>query len=166
MKSNHEDQPVCFDCQHRDQGFPCRDENGVIALDKIAQAYLATSKNRINSKEHAENEWAWRCIHDLVRDNPELAFEFVLITLDYFTEDKDIAYLAAGPIEDLVTGHGPLLIDRIETAARQDRRFRYLLSGIWGRNHTDTEMWKRIQKFLKNGPWLDRDPRTPQGSLE
>lgn len=166
MKSAHEDQPVCFDCQYNNRGFPCRGEDGVIALNKLARAYLVTSQKPIKSAEYRENEWAGDCAYELAQDHPNIALDFVLAALEHFSKDRDIAYLAAGPLEDLVTKHGPILIDRIETAARQDRRFRYLLSGIWGSDRTDPEVWKRIQKFLKNGPWLDRDPRTPQGSME
>lgn len=166
MKSANEDQPVCFYCKYKDQGFPCRGEDGVVALDKIARAYLVISQSSMKSAKYVESEWVCDCVYELVYEHPNIAFDFVLTALDYFSEDRDIAFLAAGPLEDLVTKHGPLLIERIETAARQDRRFRYLLSGIWGKDHTDPEVWRRIQKFLKNGPWLDRDPRTPQGSMD
>ena len=93
-----------------------------------------------------------------------MAFRVILEALPSFKANLEIAQLAAGPMEDLVTQHGERLIDEIEREAAKNEGFRYLLSGIWGQTHVPPEVWRRIQSAVEPGPHLDDDPRTPQGS--
>lgn len=61
-----------------------------------------------------------------------------------------IGNLAAGPLEDLVHGHGPEFIERIEIESRRDPAFRHLLGGVW---ESDTpEIWGRVLK-ARGGSW-------------
>jgi len=52
--------------------------------------------------------------------------------------------LAAGPLEDLLSSFGPDYIDRVETLARDDGRFKLLLGGVWRLGMTD-DVWGRMQ---------------------
>jgi hypothetical protein len=45
--------------------------------------------------------------------------------------DVERACLAAGPLEDLLSMHGPAFIDRIEQAESNSTDFRELLVGQW-----------------------------------
>ena len=46
--------------------------------------------------------------------------------------DEDaLAYVGAGPLEDLVKAHGDELVDELESEARQDPRFDAALRGVW-----------------------------------
>jgi hypothetical protein len=46
-------------------------------------------------------------------------------------DDAELAYHAAGPLEDLVRHHATALVDVIEAAAAQDERFQWALGQIW-----------------------------------
>jgi len=55
-----------------------------------------------------------------------------------------IGNLAAGPLEDLIHGHGPEFIERIELEARRNPAFRHLLGGVWESSTPD--IWGRVEK--------------------
>lgn len=133
-------------------------------MEKLAEAALVVARTPTDSPESDKNFWAFECIDTLVGDVPEKALEFLLFALPRFTENSDVAWLAAGPMENLVGIHGKRLIDRIELEAGRDGRFSLLLSGIWGEPSTDPEIWRRVQAAVQQGPWIDLDHRTPQGS--
>jgi broad specificity phosphatase PhoE len=78
--------------------------------------------------------------------DPEVLWLFVQTIYKRPMSDRVFAVLAAGPVEDLIAYHGPEFIDRIETEARQNPRFRELLGGAWRNDATD-EVWARVEKF-------------------
>jgi hypothetical protein len=64
--------------------------------------------------------------------------------------DRAFAVLAAGPLEDLLAYHGSEFIDRVETEARRNPRFRDLLGGVWRNTITD-DIWARVEKIRGPG---------------
>jgi hypothetical protein len=46
------------------------------------------------------------------------------------SDEKSLAYVAAGPLEDLLHKHGDVVIDRVELHARTDPKFRLALTGV------------------------------------
>jgi len=170
MSEVPEGPPVCLACEVERQEFPCRTAQGDYFMEKVAAALrdyyrLAASSDRqdrtLRNDVHA---WAPECVAELILESPNLALDFILQALPLFETDEDVAVLAAGPMEDLLGYHSESLIDRIEAEAAENGRFRLLLSGVWGRNNVRIEVWRRLQKAIGNGPWLDGDPRRPQGS--
>lgn len=64
------------------------------------------------------------------------------------SEDKAqalLSNLAAGPLEDLLVHHGPLVVSSIESAARDDRRVAWTIAHVW-RNDIDQGVWTRLQR--------------------
>ena len=47
--------------------------------------------------------------------------------------DATLAYIAAGPLEDLIVQHGEQFMDRIELEAGREPKVRRALRGVWGR---------------------------------
>ena len=155
---------ACFFCKYGDGDFPCRAADGDLNVELVAVAYAALCRNGMNETD--PGFWAFECMSNLVETAPRAAWRCVLATLRHCETDKEIATLAAGPLEDLVIKHGPEMIAEIEREAAGNDRFRRLLSGIWGQAHADPAVWRRVQAALQPGPWLDDDPRTPQGSVK
>jgi hypothetical protein len=85
---------------------------------------------------------------DAVHDAPEVAWLAILQILEREINDEQIALLAAGPLEDLLTVHGAHFIERIEREAEQNPRFNHLLGGVW-RNVMSPELWERVQRARK-----------------
>jgi hypothetical protein len=60
-----------------------------------------------------------------------------------------IYYVAAGPVEDLLTHHGPIVVERIVAEAAANEKMRVALGGVWGRSRMDANVWKRVQDAAK-----------------
>ncbi len=163
MNGMQEKLPTCFDCRY-DAGFPCRDTEGNLEPDRLVSALQALANEQVDTPTHDENLWALDCMDTIVSKVPELALKLIIFALTLFRQPHEIGCLAAGPLENLVYFHGERMIDAIEREAADNQRFRFLLSGIWGESDVDPEIWRRIQVAVRNGPWLDQDHRTPQGS--
>lgn len=94
---------------------------------ELSKAYLKHHETRTDS-----DFWAWEEIQKRVLwgEDPLAAWRLVQ-TLVSAAGDDALGYVAAGPLEDLVTAHAPALIHEIEAKARKDSKFREFLSLIW-----------------------------------
>ena len=153
---------MCFRCRRRGSDHPCRGVDGSLSVDLLAAGYAVICQEREGAIPDADF-WAFECMENIVDTAPDLALACIIATLKLLTSDYQISVLAAGPMEDLMVRHGPRMIAAVERAA-VDPAFRHLLSGIWGENRINPGVWRRVQSAVQNGPWLDEDPRTPQGS--
>ena len=99
-----------------------------ISLEAIADAYLNHHKTK-----RADDAWAFDEVWDIVRNHPDMALELTLLLLRKSgDDDATLAYVAAGPVEDLLKLHGPVVIDRIERETKSSSRLQLALSGVWG----------------------------------
>lgn len=155
--------PTCVNCRNG-AGFPCRDAEGHLDPDQIALALKALATGNPDDPEKDQYLWAIDCMDRFVGERPALGFKLIVFTLTYLEEPQEIGVLAAGPLENLVRCHGERMIDEIEREAARNEKFRLLLSGVWAEFDVKPDIWRRIQNAVADGPWLDRDPRTPQGS--
>jgi hypothetical protein len=90
-------------------------------------------------------------LDDLLRTDPERCW---LVILRIFEEDQSdwlLSNLAAGPLEDLLVRHGERFIERVETLARQEPRFRFLTQMVW-RNAISAPVWARLRKAATLDP--------------
>lgn len=111
---------------------------------KFIDAWVAYSEAKEGSADYKRNFWAEEAMWKFSRDKPELCWELILGILGRDLSDSAVANLAAGATEDLLATHGPDFIERVETRARQDRKFRHLLGGVWQNDMTD-EIWERVK---------------------
>jgi hypothetical protein len=58
--------------------------------------------------------------------------------------DSMLSNLAAGPLEDLLANSGNAFIDRCETLAKADDRFKIMLGMVW-KNSISDDIWQRIR---------------------
>jgi hypothetical protein len=82
---------------------------------------------------------------DACTEEPDLAWSAILAILRSDLSDEQRASLAAGPLETLLAWHGEGFIDRVEHQAALDRRFNYLLGGVW-QCGMPQEIWERVQR--------------------
>ena len=114
-------------------------------LNKIVDAWIAAHEVANDSPEREECRWAIERVMDWkFESQSELLWRFVLSSYERKLTDKVVAVLAAGPLEDLISEFGADYIERIETLARCDPKFNFLLGGIW-RSDTRDDVWKRIE---------------------
>ncbi len=67
----------------------------------------------------------------IVEDGGEQALELVMALLRSSPDETGPAMVGAGPLEDLVTGHGDDLAPRLDELARQSPAFRRALASGW-----------------------------------
>jgi uncharacterized protein DUF6869 len=70
----------------------------------------------------------------LLDDPPDLssAWAIILSLIDHAPDDAALAFIAAGPLEDLIHRHGQSLGEELVSQARRDARFRQALGGVLG----------------------------------
>jgi hypothetical protein len=87
----------------------------------------------------------WSRLDDAAREEPEVAFAAIRRAVEFELTHEQLSVLAAGPLEVLLSEHGPDFIERVESEAAQNARFNYLLGGVWRLGMTD-DVWSRVQK--------------------
>lgn len=93
-------------------------------LSVIADVYMRHHKLRRD-----EDFWAWEQVHEL--RGLELRWEMIQLLLTRADTKKDLAYVAAGPLEDWLFAHGHEALDIFETAAKKDVRLQLALSYVY-----------------------------------
>ena len=81
---------------------------------------------------------------------PHLVLPFIDEVLKRTKDEKIIAYLAAGTLEDLLNKFPEAYIDEIEKRARQNSLFRQCLSGVWP-SGISAPIFKRISILTRCG---------------
>jgi len=89
-------------------------------------AYLAYAKSRDEALF-----WAWSQVHEFCRKDPNVGLAVTRLLVDSAASDEELAYVAAGPLEDLVRGHGTRLERDFEQALRDSPRMRLAMTGVW-----------------------------------
>lgn len=84
-------------------------------------------------------------VDDLVERDPEAAWSLTLEVIAAAGDDRVLAAIAAGPLENILCRSLEQFIDRTELEARRDPKFRRCLTGVWGLSAPAKE---RLAKYL------------------
>lgn len=117
--------------------------------------YLVECWARGWSSDAAEKqEYDWACMEpvDDALDDPERAWKFILLALESPICAPYFGFLAAGPLEDLLSHHGGDFIERVEAVAATNQKFAHLLGGVWQFQMTN-EIWNRVQQVWDKQGW-------------
>jgi hypothetical protein len=101
----------------------------------------------------------------VVEEHPERAWEAILKVVEDPRAYRYLGNLAAGPIEDLLSHHGPQFIERVESAARTNPTFASTLSGVWQFTMSD-DIWLRVQSVMGQKLSGQASSETRNASLE
>jgi len=113
-------------------------------LQNWVNAYIQAGESDETIHENHPLFWAIERFVDFPDEAPEECWSAILEVLGQEPSQKVISVLAAGPLEDLIELHGPEYIERIESEAKNNPRFRYLLGGVW--ESSTPEVWSRIEQ--------------------
>lgn len=119
--------------------------------EEIADAYLEESLNLENRKSLG---WATNLVMDLSLEHAWQELWSILLAVTRRDEDIDterLAYISAGPLEDLICKAGPEFIDRVEHEAKFNRQFGKLLTGVW-LQRAEPDVRDRVLKFCRAFP--------------
>ncbi len=90
--------------------------------------------------------------YEATYENPEVGFELVLNILRRKPTIEIIEVLAAGPLEQLLSNHGELVIEWVEKEAKSNKEFAGLLGGVW-QNAMSEDIWNRVQSLWDRREW-------------
>jgi len=117
--------------------------------------YLAECWARGWSSDPVEKEqYDWACMEpvDDAREEPERAWQFILVALKTPICEPHFGVLAAGALEDLLCLHGAECIERVEAEAIVNPKFAHVLGGVW-QSQMSEEVWRRVQRVWDPRGW-------------
>jgi hypothetical protein len=117
--------------------------------EEIAEAYLEEA--RIPHRELGKLGSATTQIIDLTYDGRWEDIWSILVTItqrEEVIDNERLAFIAAGPLEDLICKAGPEFIERIEHEAKFNRQFAKMLTGVW-LNSARPDIRERVVKFCR-----------------
>ena len=82
---------------------------------------------------------------NILRGTPKFAWQLIIDLIERAPSDNSLGFFAAGPLEDLLSDHGELVIARVEQRAADNPKFRRALSRLWRLGMTDG-VWQRVQR--------------------
>jgi hypothetical protein len=112
-------------------------------------------------QDRAESDrwfWAWEEVQEVVERTPGEALPLVVALADYCLSAQGLAYLGAGPVEDLVKRADDELFERMLKAATKNARFRRALATIW---IDDNARIRELKQFFRQHP-----PTLPDGVVD
>ena len=74
--------------------------------------------------------WAWEAVDELCRDLKQ-GFDITLRLINSADDEAYLAYVAAGPLEDLINRHGSPAVRLFEVPAENSDKVRRALAGVW-----------------------------------
>ena len=95
---------------------------------------------------HGHENWGWASarMYALIEGVPELAWTLIVEMIDRAPSDNSLGFLAASPLEDLLSKYGPAFIERAESLAAENSKFRRAL-GMLRRLGMCDDVWERVQ---------------------
>lgn len=128
-------------------------------IAEVARAYRTyyefgqgSRQERLAAEEH---HWAWRAVSSAVMDGT-LPIEVVDALLHVPPEDEEFwSYVAAGPIEDMLTTHPDQYTDAVARRCQQDTVWARVVGGVW----LDRRAWDLLPEPLRS---LIPQPAIPQ----
>jgi len=118
----------------------------------LITAWIALQKAQHDSPEYHQLFWAFDRVCDLINDDPDQAWDFILAVLATDRSPEIVGILSAGPLEDLLAYHPYDVIERVEAEARHNPHFASLLGGVW-QNKMPDDIWKRVQAVWNRKGW-------------
>lgn len=144
------------------------DEEANAFFDKLPVPQLATiwsALQRVSRRDQTGSVWAAKVYFDhLPHDQPDRALDLVLEVLAAETDKATVMQLNDKLMLSLMFAHGAEVIDRVEAAARDNAKLRWLLGGV--RFGTGKPFERRIEAIADSTAWEIDDaarhrPQTP-----
>jgi len=124
-----------------------------MTVQETADTYL----KHYHSKS-PDDFWAWNAVEEMCRKQETGVAICVALAASCQTA-AELAYIAAGPYEELIERYGPDVLLPLKMAAQTSEKVRVALSGIWIRkDHPAYEGWKLL--MIDYGYW-DKRPMSP-----
>jgi hypothetical protein len=126
--------------------------------ERLIQEYIAYGE-----APRGQENWGWASarMYALLEGVPELAWALIVEMIERAPSDASLGFLAASPLEDLLSENGIDFIDRVEQRARESRPFHRALGMLRRLGMTD-DVWRRVQSSAKSLPSFTDGSESPQ----
>lgn len=93
-----------------------------------------------------EENWDWASdrMYSILTGVPELGWKLIIEMIERAPSEASLGFLAASPLEDLLSEHGSDFIVRVEQRALKNEKFRRALGMLRRLGMTD-EVWNRVR---------------------
>jgi hypothetical protein len=118
--------------------------------NQLAIAWITLQTTPQSAPQHDALFWSFRQTYDLVREDPEEAWQLILTIWSLDQSLPARQSLSGGLIEELLCFHGERMIPSIERQAKADPLFAMLLVGM-AKGTMTNEVWSRLQLAWMNG---------------
>jgi hypothetical protein len=116
--------------------------------EELVTAYLDHAESVSLRREERDLSPALDQLERLIGHDPEIAWAVIQELVRRATRDEVLAYIAAGPLENLLCAHPHVFIDRVEVLAARDAHFRRALSGVWGWSRMPDDVVSRLDALF------------------
>jgi len=120
---------------------------------KLIESWIELQKSNRRDLENDENFWAYEEINSLTKTFPLYVLDFIEAACKVTNDDKILASLAAGPLEDLLVKNGNVVITEIERRFIKDAKLKKVLASVW-ENDIDAKVWDRVRVVVGSTPSL------------
>jgi len=104
----------------------------------IAQQYLQHYRSRQSTDVLFS---VWETVEKLVQENPQQAWCVIQHIINYAENDAEIAYVAAGPLEDLLQKHFLEIKADLMVAMRTHTKIRKAVESVWLAPDSPARQW-------------------------
>ncbi len=120
-------------------------------VDQLIDYYGRLSRHERPDLDYGiQDDTPWETLRQLAQeDDPERAWGITKELL-YRAPDSALGYIAAGPLEDLISFHGSAFIDRLEAHARDNSRLATALEAVTVDGWVDQEVQQRLRRICPN----------------
>ena len=105
---------------------------------EIGYAWLLTQRNI----------WATFELDRIIESQPDVALDIIEYMVSIENDRESLDMIGVGPIEELISESGTLVVDRIVSLVEMDEKFASCVAKAW-KSTSDDEVWGRIQKALR-----------------
>ncbi len=109
---------------------------------------------KANPQSPAADElfWAWDEVTDLVTRSPTEGLRITMDLIHAAPSTEALMYVAAGPLEDLLSEFGEDVIADIAALAPEDAKLGLALRGVWGQNRMKPSVIEALRQVAKMLP--------------
>lgn len=108
-------------------------------------------------KSAPTTNWAVNEIDNIIMMNPKIGLDVIIKLINRCDNNDELAFVAAGPLEDIILNNGKIIMDKLEREADNNIKLQFALSGVWiDRENEDIyPEWERLMKrygYIGNNP--------------
>jgi len=112
-------------------------------LKAILSDYITNLDARVGTQAGEARLAAHESMFQMASNAPNDLWRLLEIAWDSELGDRELGMLAAGALEDLLGHHGEDFMEKLEIAARQNSKARFMVAGVW-RGGMSNAVWERF----------------------